>query len=90
MKSELEVRNWFKDHKIDTGGAINEYNFTITTHDDGDVYCKVVIPLWSQNCIVTTSVINLLPKILMWDPHADIFFDKNSAIAIIYESCYCG
>jgi hypothetical protein len=87
MKTREQVEKFFKDHPINTGGAINQYKIVIEPDvDDGDVWRNVKIPFWSNNDIVVSGVLSLIEKIRKWDHDVHICLEKNEFHVVFVES----
>lgn len=63
MWTKKEVQKFLINNPINTDGALGVYRYSrIKTVDDGDVYHRVIFPLWSSNDSAVKSLFTLVLK----------------------------
>ncbi len=85
MKPQKEVHEFFKQRPISTDGAINQHNVTVEDMEDGDIWCRVAIPVWPNNSSVVHGVVRLLSETMKWCPDASILARNGHIEVHIYE-----
>jgi hypothetical protein len=61
--TKKEITKFLNNNLIDTKGSISIYKTSkIKTIDDGDIYHRVIFPLWTSNDQVIKDVLNTVLK----------------------------
>jgi len=79
------VKDFLAKYPISTCGALNEHRIIIEIKEhDGDSWCKVIIPYWSENECVTRTVLNLAYHASLLD-NVHVYLEPTNIIITFYK-----